>query len=560
MTIEGSLHRFNISEIIRDNSQIAKSLILIIIVSSLISLYATVVSTETTRSIVIQPLLIGVITLFTISLTVAIMGIQVASNRYSHRVDSIVIRKYAFWIHFLPHLIAILLAILMISSGIFSAFAFFVFIFFISASLLSIFSFLQWLLKTLSPEIALSTSLNQMDSDFLKRVEQDVENEKTKIMGDNDRDRSQDIFREMAYLRISNNDPVDRSIDIIRSRILTNDTGTAKSLIENYSSHITSVLDNRYQQFQTSHSDSQLVSWYLLGPFEDLFQLGLKEGNHRIAQDIIVLQRRSIQNWFEKDVDEVPEVFFRVFNSISVEYLTHCNHGQAVGIAREYAKISKVIASDIGSCRSKVTGVNGYIFVSSCMGYAERSINRGYIKSATLIRSSLRSIVDAKLRNQPSKPEREILMIGLIGEQFASEEAVSKNIVKLSNETSSRNEAKSTITTLVTFKDKIEDKNNGENGGEILEKIMSEINRVNRALEENDRVVASKVDHEEDLVLEVIRGSRMFRSPFMIEELIEEIQFTESIEHSEIQKICSELEKLDMFENREEEQYMNSNY
>lgn len=552
MNISYTFPRIGIKEFFKNYPRIFQSWILISIVSLIIGLYSTSHSTEATRSIVVQPLLIGVITLFTISLTVTIMGIQVASNRYTHRVDSIVIRKLAFWLHFLPHLIAILFGILMISVGRFVFFDFLIFIFFISASILGIFPFLQWLLKTLSPEMMISTSLHQINSDFLNRVEKVVGDERSEIMEDFDRDSFQDIFREMAYLGISNNDPVDRSMDIVRSRILTNDTGAAKSLIERYSNHVASVLEDRYHEFRTSHSDSQLVSWYLLGPFEDLFQLAVKEGNHRIAQEIITLQRRSIQNWFEKDVDDVPEVFFRVFNSIAIEYLTHCNSGQALGVAREYGKIAKIIALDIDSSSTKVSGVNRSIFVSSCMAYSERSIIQGYIKPATLIRSSLRSIVDARLRNPPSDPDRELLMIGLIGEQFASEEAVSKDIVEIANETSVRDEAEGTITTLVTFKDKVEEREDDEISDKILEKVMREIERVNEALEENDREVASRVPYDEDLALNVIRGARLFRRPFSIDELIQELEIGKSVGHVEVQRVCAELVEVGVLEDRED--------
>jgi hypothetical protein len=486
------------------------------------------------------------------------MGIQVASDRYTHRVDSIVIRKPAFWLHFSPHLIAILFAVLMMSVGRFLSIDFFIFICFISASLLSIFAFLQWLLKTLSPEMMISTSLDQIDSDFVNEVEESIRVEREEIFENGDRDPILNIFREIAYLEVSDDDPVDRSMDIIRSRILNNDTGTAKTLIEEYSNHTESIIEDTYKEFITSHSDSQLVYWYLLGPIEDLFQLAVKEENHRVAQDIISLQRKSIEGWFKKDIDGVPEVFFRVFNSISIEYLTHCNYDHSIGVARQYGKIGRLIASDINSSEMMISGANQSNFVTSCMAYAERSIRQDFIKSATLIRSTLRFIVDARLQNPPSDPSREILMVGLIGELFASEDAVSRDIVEIANETSVRNEAEWTITTLITFKDKIEEQGKNQRNDEILQKVFNEIERVNLALEESDRDVASNIPYDEDLVLSVIRGSRLFRSPFSVKELIEEIEMPESIEREEVENICISLERSGVLEDRGEDGFMKS--
>ena len=532
--------------------RVIQSWILIFIVSLAVALLTTVISTEVTREAVVQSLLVGVVTLFSISLAVTIMGIQVASNRYTHRVDSIVIRKFAFWLHFFPHLIAIYFAVVMLSVDFFPSFDYFSFIFFISASLLSIFPFIQWLLKTLSPEMTLSISLGQINTDFLDNVEEAVSAEKSKILDQNEMDRFKNMFREMSHLAISDDDPVDRSMDVLRSRILNNDTGTVRSLINKYSNHTESAIEQRYSEFRTSHSNSQLVSAYLIGPFEDLFQLAVKEGNHRIAQEIISLQRKSIQNWIKKDVEDVPEVFFRVFTSISVEFLSHNNRGQAIGVARQYGKIAGVIASDIDAPETKISGANRSNFVTSCMAYAERSINQDHTKAATLIRTALRQIVDARLRNPPSDPDRELLMIGLIGERLAAEEAVSRDIVEIANETSVRNEAEWTITTLVTFKDKIEQDN--EIDDQILEKVMSEIDRVNQALEEKDSDIATEMSFEDYLVIRVIRGSRLFRSPFSAEDLTKEMEISESI--NKIETICDELVGFGVLEARENNEYM----
>lgn len=552
MNLRDTFSRPSIRAFHDEYPQVTQSWLLIIIISFAVAILATTVSTETTRSTVIQSLLIGVVTLFSIIFTLTVMGIQVASNRYSHRVDSIVIQKIAFWIHFLPHLMAIYFGAMMLSIGVFTSFDFFWFIFFISSSLLSIFPFIQWLLNTLSPEMALSASLGQINSEFLSNVEEAVSAEKSKIMDGDDRDRLINIFREMSYLTISDDDPVDRSMDVLRSRILSNDTGTARTLIKRYSSHTESVIEHRYQEFPVSHSESQLVSWYLLGPLEDLFQLSVKEGNHRIAQEIISLQRKSIQAWIEKDVDEVPEVFFRIFSSISVDYLEHNNRSQAVDVAKQYGKIAGEIASDIDSSETNITGVNRSNFVSSCMAYAERSINQNYSKPATLIRTGLRGIVDAKLRNPPLNPDRELLMIGLIGEQLAAEGIVSKNIVGIANDTSIRNEAEWTITTLVTFKDKIEEQDDVND--KILEKVMDEIERVNQALEEKDREVVTEISYDNQLVIQVIRGSRLFRSPFSVEDLTGEMDISEPA--NKIERVCDELVGYGVLEDRENDKYM----
>jgi hypothetical protein len=184
------------------------------------------------------------------------------------------------------------------------------------------------------------------------------------------------------------------------------------------------------------------------------------------------------------------------------------------------------------------------------------AIDEGYYQSATSINHGLRSIVEAKLRIPSKNPDRELLMMGLIGKQFAAEQAKSKNIVGIANEISVMDQAEWTVTTLVTFKDKIEKYGNSYAYKKYLDYVMLEINRVNDALEEKDQAIAAQVDHDEKLVVKVIRGGRLFRRPFSVEDLIEEIDLTGS--RSEIGDICSELEEAGALERRDEGRYMAS--
>lgn len=107
--VSGSLAR--IQRFANEYPQVTRYWVLVLLASSIIAISTVALSNELTRQNTVNPLLIGVITLFTINLTVTIMGIRVATNRYSHKVDSTVLQKSAIWLHFIPHLIAILFAI-----------------------------------------------------------------------------------------------------------------------------------------------------------------------------------------------------------------------------------------------------------------------------------------------------------------------------------------------------------------------------------------------------------------------------------------------------------------
>lgn len=454
----------------------------------------------------------------------------------------------------MPHLVAILLAILLISTEGYVYWAFAIFIFFISASILSIFPFLRWLLRSLSPEVMLDTSINSIHSGFLERVENVVQKERAEIYESQDQDQIRDIFRTVSYIEISEDDPVDMFMDIVRSRIISDDTETVTGLLDRYQDHVKSALENRYREFQVSHSDSQLVAWYLFSPFEDTFRIAVKEENHRVAEHVISLLRASIQYWAENRPKGIPEVFFRIFGTITVEYVSECDAGQARSIAEDYSKIANVVASDIDSPGNDVTSAMVMTFVNSCLNFAINSLGEGYYEPASTINSGLRFIVEAKLRLPSSDPDRTLLIMGLIGEQFAVEEAKSKRIVEIANEVSVMDQAEWTVTTLVTFKDKIEEYGNGyASHDQYLDSVMREIDRVNEALEEKDRGIAEQVDHDKDLVLQIIRGGRLFRSAFSAEELVSELDL--SVSKDTAKEICDSLADVGALEPRDGGQY-----
>jgi len=525
-------------------------------ISVAVAAATTFFSNQATREAAVRPLLIGVITLFTISLTAAIMGIRVASNRYSHRVDSTVLKKRAIWLHFLPHLVAILFAIFLITTGQYVYWAFFIFTLSISAAILSIFPFLQWLLNSLSPEMMVSTSIKRINQNFIDRVEEVVRDERKEIFQSSDKDRIINIFRSVSYLNISQDDPINMFTDIVRSRILNNDTETVTNLLDRYSEHVDSELESRYRKFKTSHSDSQLVAWYLFSPLEDTYRIAVNEDNSRIPKNIISMLRNSIESWTANTSNGVPEVFLRIFGSTTVEYVSECDAGLAKEIARDYSRVADVLASDINSPWREISRAMSMNFAGYSLDFAMSSINREYYESAAMINRGLRSIVEAKLRCPSSDPDRTLLMMGLIGEQFAVEQAKSKNIVGIANEVSVRDRAEWTITTLVTFKDKIEEYGNGYAYKRYLGSVMREIDRVNEALEEKDRQIASKLDYDKDLVVEIIRGGRLFRSPFSVEELVSELD--SSVSKSEAKDICQDLQSAGALEYGEDGQYMKS--
>lgn len=422
---------------------------------------------------------------------------------------------------------------------------------------MSIFPFLRWLLRSLSPEAMIDASINRIDSKFLERVENVVQEERSEIYENQDREQIRDIFHIVSYLDISENDPVDMFMDIVRSRIIEDDTETITALLDRYQDHVESTLETRYREFKASHSDAQLVAWYLFSPFEDTFRIAIKEENHRVAEHVISQLRASIQSWADNRPRGVPEVFFRVFGTITVEYVSECDAGQAKSIAEDYSKIARIVASDIDSPVNEVTSAMTVTFVDFCLDFAVSSIEEGYYEPASVINNGLRFIVEAKLRIPSSDPDRTLLIMGLIGEQLAVEEAKSKTIVEIANEVMVRDRAEWAVTTLVSFKDKIEEYGNDyASKDQYLESVMREINRINDALEEKDRGIADQVDHDEDLVLQVIRSRRLFRSPFSVEDLVSELDFSAS--EDEVEKICDSLVEVGALDSREGGKYYKS--
>jgi hypothetical protein len=145
------------------------------------------------------------------------------------------------------------------------------FIFSRVAAILSTFPFLLWLLGSLTPSTVFTTSINQIDDDYLKLVEEIVDDEREKFFDDS-RSKGNKIYEEVTHSQTAENDPVDAVSDIVRSSIAEEDTGTAKRVLNEYVDRLEPTINSRYREFKTSHSKSQLVCWYVYAPLEDVFR------------------------------------------------------------------------------------------------------------------------------------------------------------------------------------------------------------------------------------------------------------------------------------------------
>lgn len=543
-----------------DNNDNVLTIVWIVIIAISISIgsASTLFSDLSSRMAISGPLLTGVLTLFTISLTVTTVGIQVTSSRYSYRVDTTVLQPKSILFHFSPYLLAVTSGILIITSGTYSNVFFWLYISISILSVLSIIPFLWWLLWSITPDAILESNMQNLDGDFLRAVENSVREEyNTRI--NSDYDRTIRFWNEIQYLHIADNDPTNVFRDVIRSRIHDDDTATAKRLLDQYVSHSERQVANRYRNFRTSHTDSQHVLFYLFGLLEGIFQLSLKNDNYVMTRSIFVTLRRSILRWREKSVLAIPEVFFRIFSAISVEYASECSGSQSHFVAKEYSTISRIISEDIKSPANDVSSAMISTITEAAQDFAIISINNRHYQSASVIVSSLRSIAEAILRKPSGQADRIFVAIGLIGTKFAQEKAETTQVVHIANEVSTRNNAEETITTLVTFKDKIEEFDNGYAfQNRHIEKIMIEINRINSALEEHDSEIAFRATEnsnldDEDAIIAIIRTSRLHRGIFEVSELTTEIDYP--LTTDEITSICNILCEQDVFSDRGNNSY-----
>ncbi|MFC4357496.1 hypothetical protein ACFO0N_05970 [Halobium salinum] len=485
-----------------------------------------------------------------------ITGVQLASNRYSHRIDTSILRSTPVISHFFPHVLAISIGVILLSSPRIQLYIYFVFVLLSILAILIIFPYMYWLVQALRPEKVLSAIIGEIDPEFLNGIDKVVEDQKSTIYESNDAEKIKNIFQEVRYLKVADENPVDSFLDVQRARIRDGDTRSAKQLLDKYREHVDEVVENQYRTFRTSHDTSQLACWYLYSPYEQIFRISLKQDNQAIMMQVVYLLRESVLSWQEKRVRGIPNVFIRLFGRITVDYASHFSRSQSQSVVTSYSKIARAIASDINSPGREFTDPLTN-FVNYSLSFALQSIEEGDYRSARSINSALRSLVDATLEIPSGDPDRILLSMGLIGEAFAESDAVSKQIIEIANEPSSMNEAEWTITLLVTFKDKLEEYGNDYTSNEeIRERVLEEIDRINGALEERDRRIASKIDKDEEHVLAVIRASRHMRRPFSPNDILDEIDTT--ISADVVQNICESLKTINAITQDDDGNYSKS--
>ena len=466
------------------------------------------------------------------------MGIQLASNRYSHRLDTSILQIRPVGAHFLPHLISIGLGVILLSLGEFGSFLFAFFIFSSITAVLSIFPFILWLLDSLTPKEAFRTTIDQIDEDYLNEVEEIVVDERENHLNSSSIEPGA-LFEEVTYSQTTENDPVDAVSDIVRSSIGEDDTGTAKRVLNDYVEQLKPAVTGRYREFRTTNSTSQLVCWYVYAPLEDLFRYAIKHENMVISMDIVSLLKDEIVLWHDEERD-VPEVFFRTLGQVTTEYATDLNRGELYNVASEYSDIGDVIANDLRSPHTRISSAMKTEFENQCLSIAVQSIDQENYRSARVITHALRQIIESYLLIPSANPKRSLLIFGLIGEKFATEEAQSKSIVAVADEVSILDEAEWSITTLVTFLDKIDEYGNRYSSKpQHRELVVKEIGRINDALEPRDQEMASMVPERNSLVIDVIRASRFFRRPFTVRQILEQMERDTGIE--KVKAICDAM-------------------
>lgn len=459
----------------------------------------------------------GLIVLFTVTMTFTVFGLQLASSRYSHRFEPMIISNRTFWSFFGLFVFAIIVGIF--SMGIPQAAdsavpVFYVLIFLSFLSVLSIYNYIRWIVQQLQPDNLAEGSLRRMDTTYADRVIAERSDDYLFTQENYDPlDLSSFEHRNTPFSLIDD-DPLGPVVDVVLSAVEADDTTTAKDVVHDLEDRFESLVEEVHGEGEHGFSQMKMLTTHYLGGFNQIFRKARSHGDSYTSYEVLKAVNQITVFGIASEVRGVSTESMRLFGSLASELPGEADSQLVHDIGTEFNRIQRALIDQLSSNGDMRSDLNSYIRWREI--FTMEAIDAGLARDMqffTLWLTQVRLLVNTLTNHDGVVPSDPVHSMGRIGRKLARRSV--EEFPLYSEELMDPGEW--AVIELVALQDELEAFDTGIIE-EQVEMIEDELNSKDERI--HDSLVEKYPEIDEEMLPTLWRFFRRFRGRYTVDELI----------------------------------------
>lgn len=459
----------------------------------------------------VSSVLTGLITLFTFSISATLIGVQVASSRYTYRLSSSLLGNNKITIWFSLNMLSIIFGVYISISGKTRIGYVFLFLLLSYISIWSAIAIPQQVFSSINQKNLMGNIIGEMDTEFVESVDSSIE--KVEIdYGDG----SDGIRRSKKQVRYQSTelDIRGKFEDLVSSYLDARDLYNAKTLTKKYLEKTRKILVSNYSEFSVSLTHGQHVALFLISPVRSLTTTLPHYDREQYLLDVCRILNEEMKRWESETQFKIPEAYTETITYLIDFYTRNSSFYKSRDIQSELKDFSRLIKKEKnlkGVKKYRDLTVSQYINIINAMGKISILAlrERGDHRLCSTVGLQLRKCCDIMLKDPGRVPKRHIIYLRIIGCELASQD-VNHEVVYDGADvgTSTREPAGEILLHLLWMRDKVEGYNIYTSSLEAKNIINSQIDQLVSEIVVNDIEEKSLSSKEIDIIKAIrkVRG------------------------------------------------------
>lgn len=429
----------------------------------------------------------GLVTLMALTLTVITLGIQLASSRYSFRIDEVAASSDILIAYFWPHISAIVLGVYISLHSSSNQLHLLVGLFFMSIilSAFSIFSYVRWTLSILQPLNTVGRFRDQIDEGYIENV--------IKILEDKYEPMDEVSFiKRVAFMEVVSPDPLNIITDVALSQIRDGDTLAAQRVLDELTEVVEANLLPSDPVNRRSLLETKLLTWHFLGHYRRIFRQAENNGNEEVMLSIVDSVAAISRETIERDDAGTAFESLRLLRNLITDGQLDWSSEAVKNITDEVNSIGNRYTNQVRD-EENVAGLA--LFLQIIRQVTFQSIQRGTHGRNLLSSITTLQTLSSEFIERGAFPKEVLITISIIGKEAARNKVVTHQMVLGADVgTSITDIAEWSIVSLVTIRDSLETTNPSGNQQATAEFIDRKIDSIEEELQKKDRYIVNHLN------------------------------------------------------------------